>query len=488
MDKKNTEQSTSSSFAPVISVLGHVDHGKTSLLDAIRKSDVASGEAGGITQRIGATQIEIEHEDKLRKITLIDTPGHEAFSNMRQYGVSAADIVLLVVASDDGVMPQTRESIKMLQTAKIPFIVVFTKKDAPGAQIEKVKQQVVREGILLEGLGGDTSFIAVSSKTGEGITDLLDLVLLTSDMRDIKKDADAAFMGVVIESKLDKKKGALSTIIVKSGKLKLGSKLYQQEEIGNVRALVDAHGKNLTDLFPGDAAEILGIKAVLQTGSIVSSEKMIGTVPAARAVMQPGAHDLKAFFADASTKGVKIILKTEGKGELDAIKTSLPDDIQIVYEGQGEISFSDVLLAKDFKGIVIGFNVGITKDAKLFAENEHVFYRQYKIIYELLEEVSDASELLKEEKREKILGKAVIMASFPSGDEKILGVKIESGRLALHDDIRIMRGEKSVGVGKITSLKRAKQDVKEVAKGLECGFILTPEVDFLVGDMVLSYK
>jgi translation initiation factor IF-2 len=488
MEDKNTEKAKNSSFAPVIAVLGHVDHGKTSLLDAFRKSDVAGGEAGGITQRIGATQIEVQHEGSLRKITLIDTPGHEAFANMRGYGVSAADIVLLVVAADDGVKPQTRESIKLLQDAKLPFIVVFTKKDAPGAIIEKVKQHVVREGILLEGLGGDTSYIAVSSKTGEGITDLLDLILLTSDMKDTKKDPNAAFIGVVIESKLDKRRGPLSTIVVKAGKLVLGDKLYQEQEIGKVRALQDAHGKNLTELLPGDAAEILGISTVLQTGSVVSSEKQAATIPVSRSVTQPGAHDLKAFFADSKEQGVKIVLKTEGKGELDAIRTSLPDDITIVYEGQGEISFSDMLLAKDFGGIVIGFNVGVSKDAKQFADNEHVFYRQYKIIYELLEEVSDASELLKEEKREKILGKAVIMASFPSGDQKILGVKIESGRLALNDNIRIMRGEKVVGSGKITSLKRAKQDVKEVAKGLECGFILTPEVDFSIGDMVLSYK
>lgn len=487
MDTKSTT-ATSTRFAPVISVLGHVDHGKTSLLDAMRKSDVASGEAGGITQRIGATQIEVNHDGTLRPLTLIDTPGHEAFSNMRQYGVVASDIALLVVAADDGVMPQTRESIKMLQDAKMPFIVVITKKDAPGAIIDKVIQHLIREGVLLEGYGGETSFIAVSSKTGEGIAELIDLILLTSDVKDIKKDANAPLIGVVIESKLDKKRGPLSTIIVKAGQLIVGDKLFQEEEVGKVRALVDAHGKSLTKLLPGDAAEILGIKNVLQTGSLVSSEKLSGTIPVSKAVMQPGAHDLKAFFADSSSKGVKIVLKTEGKGELDAIKTSLPDDIQVVFEGQGEISFSDALLAKDFGAIVIGFNVSISKDAKQFAETEGVFYRQYKIIYELLEEVSDASELLKEEKREKILGKAVIMASFPSGDQKILGVKIENGRLAMNDKIRIMRGETIVGSGVITSLKRGKQEVKEVAKGLECGFILTPEIDFSIGDMVLSYK
>lgn len=494
----NTKTSTKTLYIdhpPVVSVLGHVDHGKTTLLDALRKTDKASGEHGGITQAIGASEIEISHNETLRKITFIDTPGHEAFSNMRRFGVSAADIALLIVAADDGVMPQTRESIKLLQDAKLPFIVVITKKDIPGANIEKAKQSILREKILLEGVGGDVPYIAVSAKSGEGIPDLLDLILLVYDVSGIKKDEKADFSGVIIESKLDKKRGPLSTVIVKNGILSQGEKLYQQEEIGKSRALVTSHGKTISKAIPGDAVEILGIKNVLQTGSLIYTRAVKSEshpLP-----IQAPIHSITAFPASAITEflkdekkesKLKIVLKTEGEAELNAIKNSLPEGIQVVYEGQGDIVFSDVHLAKDFGAIVIGFRVNIAKDAKILAENERVFYKTYNIIYELLDEVSDAMLGIIEQKQERTLGEATIQASFPSKDTTILGIKVLLGRIANNDSVKLMRGDKELGRSKIISVKRGKQEVKEVAKNLECGIILSPFLDFQVGDMLLSYN
>lgn len=475
-------------FPPVISVLGHVDHGKTTLLDALRTTDVAGGEKGGITQRIGASEIDVPHEGSTRRLTLIDTPGHEAFANMRGYGVSAADIALLIVATDDGVMPQTKESIKLLQESQLPFIVVFTKKDVPGAILEKVKQQVIRENVLLEGLGGDIPYIAVSATKGEGIKELIDLILLYSEVKEIKKDDTLPMTGVVIESKLDKKRGAVATIIVKQGRLSLGATLFQGEEVGKARALVNSHGASVKEAVPGDAVEILGIKKVLQTGSLVYTASSDVVTISEKRVTHAAPHSLATFFEDEKVASLKIILKTEGKGELDAIKNSLPEDVKVVYEGQGDISFSDVLMAKDFKAIIMGFNVKIDKEAKRVAETEGIFYRIYSIIYELLDEVKEALEGMIVLEAEKTLGLATVLAKFPSDNRTIIGIRVDSGRIAINDNIKLLRNDKEQGSAKIASIKRGKQDVKEVAKNLECGIIVEPELDFQIGDVVKSYR
>ncbi len=268
-----TDNTQSKFYPPVISVLGHVDHGKTTLLDTIRKTNIATREAGGITQRVGASEIEVNHEGKKRSITFIDTPGHEAFSNMRSQGVSAADIVLLIVASDDGIKPQTKESIELIRSANIPFIVVFTKSDAPRAQIEKVKQEVIRENILLEGLGGDVPYIAVSAKTGEKIQDLLDLILLIYDLSAIQKDEKEPFLGVIIDSKTDKRRGIVSSLVVKSGLLKVSDKLYiQGKEVGKVRAIVNTFGKQEKEAAPGSAIELLGLTETLSAGTVLFTQ------------------------------------------------------------------------------------------------------------------------------------------------------------------------------------------------------------------------
>jgi translation initiation factor IF-2 len=475
-------------YPPVVSVLGHVDHGKTSLLDKIRASDIAAREKGGITQKIGASSIEVMYEDKKRSITFIDTPGHEAFANMRSQGVAAADIVLLIVAADDGVMPQTKESIQKILEAKIPYIVVFTKIDMEGANLERAKQQVLKEGILLEGLGGDVSYIAVSSKTGERISELLDLILLVYDLSPQTKDENEPFFGVVIESFLDKRRGVVSSAVVKQGKLSVGEKVFSKdEEVGKARALYDPTLKNVNVGLPGDAVEILGLTEVLPSGSLIFTTEQEREEIIKKAIAPTLSLDLATFFTE-KTNNVSVILKTQTSGELEAIKNSLSNKVTIMSEGQGDISGSDIMMAKDFSGIVLGFNVGITKEAKTMAETENVFYRTYTIIYELLNEIDDAIAMLEEAGREKILGKASIIASFEGTTGTILGVRVNEGRLLLNDTVRVERDGKIVGNSKISTIKRMKEDVKEVGKGQECGLTLTDSIDFRPGDMLLSYR
>ncbi len=486
---EKTTESSQSLYPPVVSVLGHVDHGKTSLLDRIRTSDIASGERGGITQKIGASSIEVEQEGKKRTITFIDTPGHEAFSNMRSQGVSAADVVLLIVAADDGVKPQTVESIEKIREAKIPFIVVFTKIDTERANVERAKQTVMKEGVLLEGLGGDVPYIPVSSKTGENIKELLDLILLVYDMSASKKDGDKPFLGVVIESLLDKRRGIVASVVVKQGQLTVGEKLFRfAEEVGKARALFDTYLTSVKNAQPGQAIEIIGLTQTLPSGSLIfttaqEQEEIVQDV----LKKSSSASSIQAFF-DEKPSSVSVILKTQTAGELEAIKQSLPEDITILSEGQGEIGVSDVMMAKDFSGIVLGFNVPIAKEAKKLAETEGIFYRVYTIIYELLDEIADAVAMVQEEGREKILGKASIIASFEGTQGEILGVRVNEGRLLINDTVRVEREGAVTGEAKIATLKRVKEDVKEVGKGQECGVTLTQPVDFRPGDMLISYR
>ncbi|MBI4091786.1 MAG: GTP-binding protein, partial [Candidatus Levybacteria bacterium] len=403
MDKKNKNQTPRHSsrqaneFAPVVSVLGHVDHGKTSLLDKIRKTGIVEREHGGITQKIGASQVEVtpfdgaqgKHEGKVRKITFIDTPGHEAFANMRSQGVNASDVALLIVAADDGIKPQTRESIAKILEAKIPYIVVFTKVDLEAANIERVKQEVIKEGILLEGLGGDIPYIGVSAKTGEKVQDLLDLIILVYDLSGIKKDKNIGFTGVVIDAKQDMRRGVVATIVIKAGTLKIADKIFSHgQDMGKVKAIIDTFGKNTREAAPGDAVEVLGLLDVVPSGTVLVY-KQIEPASASTAVSlrsQPGSLsrsdrdqsapkvpvDIMEFLKANDHDFVPVILKTETSAEMEAIKNSLPSTpigsgskIKLIYESQGDIAVSDVLLAKDFSALIIGFNVGINSDARL---------------------------------------------------------------------------------------------------------------------------
>lgn len=484
MEQKNGQ---SQSFPPVVSVLGHVDHGKTTLLDTFRKSSIAAREAGGITQAIGASTVEVTHDGVKRLITFIDTPGHEAFSNMRSHGVSASDIILLVVAADDGIKPQTKESLDKIVASGLPYIVVITKTDAPGANIEKVKQQLAKEGVLLEGLGGDVPYIGVSAKTGDKIADLLELIVIVYDISEVKKTVDSDFEGVVIEAKLDKRRGILASLIVKKGKLSVGEKVFTtSKEVGKVRALTNTALKQVKEALPGDAVEILGLTEVLQAGSVINS-KGTTTAVSSSALTTPTDMDFMKLIQTKQTEKLPVIIKTQTSGEFEAILAALPDDIEVVFEGRGEISASDILKARDFSAIVVGFNVDIEKQAKVLAEASKTFYSTYTIIYNLLDELKDAAELLKERAQRKVLGKAQILATFEGNEGQILGTRIIEGRLMVGDKIVITKGDDETTESKIISLKQGKKDVKELGKGNECGIMIDPQVDFTIGDMVLSF-
>jgi len=511
MGKKNENQTNE--FAPVVSVLGHVDHGKTTLLDKIRETGVAEREHGGITQKIGASQVEITHEGILRKITFIDTPGHEAFANMRSQGVNAADIALLIIAADDGIKPQTLESIAKILEAKIPYIVVFTKVDLEAANIERVKQEVIKEGILLEGLGGNVPYIGVSAKTGEKVQDLLDLIILVYDLSGIKKDKNTDFTGVVVDTKQDMRRGVVATIVIKAGTLKIADKIFAHgKDMGKVKAIIDTFSKNTPKAAPGDAVEALGLSDVVPSGTVLV-DKQIEPVSAPTAVSlrsQPGSlplagaggqsapkvpADIMEFLKAKAQDIVPIVLKTETSAEMEAIKNSLPSTpigsgskIKVIYEGQGDIGVSDVLLAKDFSALIIGFNVGINSDAKLLAESEHVFNKSYRIIYELFSELSQLIVAVDTKKQEKELGRGTILASFLGTSAPILGTKVVAGRLAIGDRVRILRGEKIIGEASIVSIKKGKEDAKLVLKNDECGIMIRPEVDFAKGDAIIAYN
>lgn len=488
MEQKNTEQNDSAVFPPVVSVLGHVDHGKTSLLDAIRKSNVASREHGGITQNIGASEIEVPHEGKKRTITFIDTPGHEAFSNMRSQGVNAADIVLLIVASDDGVKPQTKESIGIIKASGLPFIVVFTKSDLETVQLDRVKREVMSEGIALEGLGGEVPYISVSAKSGKGIQELLDLILLSYDLSELKKDGAGDFMGVVIESRHDARRGALATIVVKSGHLSVGNDIFVNNEVvGKARALIGSDGQ-IKIANPGNAVEIFGMSSVVPFGSVIYTKKRdMHPVKVNQSLEEQPKSALDFLFGEEG-EVLSVVLKTETAGEMEAIQASLPENLKIVYSGQGEISVSDALLAKDFKAILIGFHVGMSKEAERIAEAEKIFHKTYNIVYELFDEIKDVAEMIEQEGQMRVIGKMGVLALFDGTSGKIIGGKVLEGRIAIKDKIKVVRGEEEIADSVIVSLKHDKKDVKEAGRETECGIMIRDSVDIRVGDVLLSYK
>lgn len=486
MGKNKESYNTRTVHPPVVSVLGHVDHGKTTLLDAIRKTNKADREAGGITQSIGASSIKIIHDKAEREITFIDTPGHEAFSNMRSYGVNASDITLLVIASDDGIKPQTKESIDLILKSGLDFIVVFTKSDAPGANLEKVKGEVLKIGILLEGHGGNVPFISVSAKTNSNIKELLDLILIVYDIKEIKKEENAPFLGVVIESQLDKRRGPVSSLIVKKGTLKRSIRLFlKDKEVGSVRALFDTELKPVQSALPGDAVEILGINNVLPAGSVLSDtlEKTVEQVQKSTALVDLSHHDLLKRIKMQSADKLPLILKTKTSGEYEAVVGSLPDDVEIIFEGRGDINASDIMMAKDFNAIIVGFNVNIEKQAESIAVAQNIFYRTYTIIYKMLEEIEDAAQMLLEKAMRKIAGKGKIIASFEGTTGTIIGLKIEEGRVQVGDYIQ--KEEVEENIGKVISIKQNKADVKQVGKDKECGIMADTKIDFTIGDMLI---
>lgn len=492
-EKQNKKSSISSSFPPVVAVLGHVDHGKTTLLDAIRKTNVAERESGGITQRIGASKIEFIEEGKKKYITFIDTPGHEAFSKMRGRGAQVADIGLLVISSVDGLKPQTKESIKILKEARIPFIVVLTKSDLPSKNPEKVKQQLLKEDVKLEGYGGEVPVIEVSAKTNSNIKELLSLISLVFEMREKPESLDDSFRAVVIESKQDSKSGPLATIVIKNGTLNVRDEIVCGEINGRVRTLINDRGERLSNASVGDAVEVLGFEKTPQVGSLVLKKReakftfeqdyqgSIGT-------FSPATSNSNFFLSEKEEPILSIVLCADTLGSLEAITNALPPEINVAMQKTGEITSADIIFAKSIKALVLSFNTKIKPDVLKLAKTEKVITKNYSVIYELIDELKDVLEGKQISAQEEIFGIAKVLASFPFENTKVLGIKVVDGRIAKGDKTRLIRGEEIIGESTITSLRQGKIQVSKVEKGNEAGVILSPFLDFTIGDMLISHE
>ncbi len=491
--------------APVVTVMGHVDHGKTSLLDYIRRAKVAAGEAGGITQHIGAYHVETPRG----MVSFLDTPGHEAFTAMRARGAQATDIVILVVAADDGVMPQTKEAIKHAKAAKVPIVVAITKADKPDANPERVKQELVVEEVVPEEYGGDSPFVAVSSKTGMGIDDLLEQVLLQAEVLELKAPVEAMAKGLVIEAQLDKGRGPVATVLVQSGTLKVGDVVLAGQTSGRVRAMLDENGKPAKTAGPSIPVEIQGLSDVPQAGDefmVLSDERRAREIATYRAgkfrntkLAKQQAAKLENVFNEMTAGEVQtlpIIIKADVQGSQEALAASLlklsTDEIrvQLVYAGVGGISESDVNLAIASKAIVIGFNVRADAGARKLAESSDVNLHYYNIIYDAVDELKAAmSGMLAPEQREEALGTAEIRTVFVASKiGTVAGSYVTSGQVTRNCKFRLLRDNVVIYTGEVESVRRLKDDVKEVKEGFECGIKLRNYNDIKEGDQLEFFE
>lgn len=466
---------------PVVTVLGHVDHGKTSLLDSIRKTSIAASEHGGITQKIGASAVEIEHEGKKRRITFIDTPGHEAFKLMRGRGVQAADIALLVVSSADGVMPQTKESIQLLHASKTPFIVVLTKSDLADKQVEKIKGQLLKEKVALEKQGGDVPYISVSAKTNTNIKELLDLILLVSDMHPSTSSGQVPFKAIVIESKLDPKSGPKATIVVKSGKVSIKDELAADEIKAKVRNISNDQGKTLASAGAGSAVEILGFEKVPKVGSVIEL--------ASDALKKPASpQNFGSLPTYDEDQRLRVIIVADTQGSLEAIEENVGERVYVILSKTGDIESSDIMFAKSTGAVILSFNARAKNEIQKLAENEKVLVRNYSLIYEMLSEIDDFLAGKAEALKEKILGRAQVLASFPFDKQKVLGIKVLEGRIAKGDRVRLIRDKENIiGESSISSLRAGKDSISKAEQGEEAGVLLSSSLDFNLGDVLVSH-
>ncbi|MFN3830304.1 MAG: translation initiation factor IF-2 [Tepidimonas ignava] len=490
---------------PVVTVMGHVDHGKTSLLDYIRRSKVAAGEAGGITQHIGAYHVETPRG----VITFLDTPGHEAFTAMRARGAQATDIVILVVAADDGVMPQTREAIKHAKAAGVPIVVALTKIDKPDANPDKVKQELVAEEVVPEEYGGDSPFIGVSSKTGQGIDELLENVLLQAEVLELKAPVDAKAKGLVIEARLDKGRGPVATALVQSGTLRVGDVVLAGQTYGRVRAMLDENGRQVKEAGPSIPVEIQGLAEVPQAGDefmVMADERRAREIATYRAgkyrstkLAKQQAAKLENMFAEMTAGEVKtlpIIIKADVQGSQEALSAALlklsTDEVrvQLVYAGVGGISESDVNLAIASKAIIIGFNVRADANARKAAESADVEIRYYNIIYDAVDDLKAAmAGLLSPEKREEVIGMAEVRTVFVASKiGTVAGCMVTQGYVTRSAHFRLIRDNVVVYTGELESLKRFKDDVREVKEGFECGIKLKNYNDIKEGDVLEFFE
>jgi len=488
--------------APVVTILGHVDHGKTTLLDAIRHTDVAGGEAGGITQHIGAYQV----ESKGQTITFLDTPGHAAFTAMRARGAQGADIVILVVAANDGVMPQTREAAAHAKAAQVPIIVAMNKMDRPDANPDFVKKQLADIGLVPEDYDGNTMVIPVSAKQKTGIEDLLAAILIVAESANILANPNGKKIGTVIEAELDRAKGVITTLLVQNGTLEMGDVVVAGTAYGRIKAMFDHKGKKIRSAGPSTPVSVMGLNDVPTAGDVyqvVPSERdarvKVEVIRVANSVtVQAPKTTLEDIFKqieDGAIKELNLIIKADVQGSLEPIVTSLNDlnkgtiKINTLHATTGNITESDILLASASKAVVIGFNVTADTSARRIAETEGVSVRLYTIIYRLIEDVEKALKgMLAPEFRETVIGQATVQAVFKiSKMGNIAGCRVNSGEIRRNARMRIMRNGEVIHDGEVASLKHEKDDVKEVRQGFDCGISLKNFSEYLAGDTMISY-
>ena len=486
---------------PVVTVMGHVDHGKTSLLDAIRETNVTASEVGAITQHIGAYQVEL----KGHKITFIDTPGHEAFTALRARGAKVTDIVVLVVAADDGIMPQTREAIDHAKAAGVPMIVAINKIDLPAADANKVKTQLTQSDVVVEDFGGEVPAINVSAKTREGIEDLLEHINLVAAISELKANPDRQAEGTIIESEKNAARGPMATVIVQKGTLRIGDAVVAGEAWGKVKAMFDDKGQRVNEAGPSTPVEVMGLGSVPAAGDlivVVDDEKEARDIAEERRRdasddVQARAVTLEAVSGDIAAgriSDLNIVIKADANGSLEAIKGSLeqldqPDvRVHVIHTGIGNVNESDVMLATASKAIVVGFHVKTELGVKRLAEVERVDIREYKIIYELIEDVEKAVKGLMQPVIVEVFdGRAEVRAVFKVRGGKAAGCSVQDGLIRRNSLARVLRGGEMIHESRISSLKRFTEDVREVTQGLECGIGVERFDTFAEGDIIEAF-
>ncbi|MBI5031307.1 MAG: translation initiation factor IF-2 [Chloroflexi bacterium] len=489
---------------PVVTVMGHVDHGKTSILDAIRHADVAAGEAGGITQHIGAYQI--VHNSK--KITFLDTPGHEAFTEMRARGAQATDIVIIVVAADDGVMPQTREAIDHARAAQVPIVIALNKIDKGSANPERVKQQLSDIGLAVYGGKDEVTVVPMSAKQKIGVDELLENIQLIAELADLRANPNKIASGIVIESRLDKQQGPMATLLVNEGTLHVGDAVLIGTVWGKIRAMFNGRGDNVKEALPADPVVVTGLSDVPPAGEkfVVMDEERHARAKAEAAALAKrqaeqkstkavSLNDLFAQFQAGNIKELNLIVKADVQGSLEPIVSSLNKlsiekiKVKIIHEGIGTITRSDVMLAVASQGIVVGFNVGVEAAAQSLAETEGIDIRQYNIIYKLIEDIDKALKgMLEPVFEDRLVGRAQVLQVFRLKKGAIAGLRVTQGKAPRNATIRVMRGQNELYKGPIASLKRFTDDVKEVAEGYECGLALDKFNDYQENDQIEFYQ
>ena len=489
---------------PIVTIMGHVDHGKTSLLDAIRHAKVTASEAGGITQHIGAYTVSLNGE----KITFLDTPGHEAFTAMRARGAQVTDIVILVVAADDGIMPQTKEAINHCKAANVPMIVAINKIDRPGANIDRVKQELTEHGLVSEDWGGDTICVPVSAKTGENLESLLEMVLLTAEMQELTADPNRKAKGTVIEAKLDKGRGSVASLLIQNGTLNVGDSILVGSTYGRIRAMFDDRGKKIKSAGPSIPVEILGLSEVPAAGDrfiVCKDEKTARNMAELRkqkikadshqASNRVSLEDLYSQIQEGKVKELAIVVKADVQGSVEAIRPSLEklstDDVKVrvIHGAVGAITETDVTLAAASNALVIGFNVRPDGNATVQAEKENIEIKTYRIIYDAIEDVKSAMiGMLEPEYKEVVNGKAEVRMTYKiSNVGTIAGCYVTDGKIVRNSEIRVIRDGIVIFESTLASLKRFKDDAKEVAKGYECGLSVEKFNDLKEGDVIESF-